>query len=59
MIGFLCLLLTVGIYAVAKRMYRNLPKVYLSPLLITPLLVVGILLATERIIPRIAVVASG
>lgn len=46
MIGFLCLLLTVGIYAVAKRMYRNLPKVYLSPLLITPLLVVGVLLAT-------------
>lgn len=46
MIGFLCLLLTVGIYWVAKRMYRSLPKVYLSPLLITPLLVVGVLLAT-------------
>ena len=46
MIGFLCLLLTVGIYMVAKKMYRSLPKVYLSPLLITPLLVVGILLVT-------------
>ncbi|CAI6080699.1 Inner membrane protein YohK [Paenibacillus sp. JJ-100] len=46
MIGFLCLLLTVGIYFLAKRMYRSLPKVYLSPLLITPLLVVGVLLAT-------------
>ena len=46
MIGLLCLLLTVGIYMVAKRMYRSLPKVYLSPLLITPLLVVGVLLLT-------------
>ncbi|MDO7906390.1 CidB/LrgB family autolysis modulator [Paenibacillus sp. JX-17] len=44
MIGFLCLLLTLGIYWMAKRMYRTLPKVYLSPLLITPIVVVIILL---------------
>lgn len=37
------LLLTIGIYAGAKRLYRRVPKVYLSPLLITPLLIIVIL----------------
>ncbi|WP_028589845.1 LrgB family protein [Paenibacillus massiliensis] len=44
MIAILCMLLTLGIYAMAKKMYRTLPKVYLSPLLITPVAIIIILL---------------
>lgn len=40
------LLLTIGIYGGTKRLYRRLPKVYLSPLLITPVLIVVILTQT-------------
>ncbi|MFB5266868.1 LrgB family protein [Paenibacillus enshidis] len=44
MTGLLCLILTVAIYVLAKRMYRKLPKVYLSPLLITPVVIILILM---------------
>ncbi|MFU1795844.1 CidB/LrgB family autolysis modulator [Paenibacillus azoreducens] len=44
MIGFLCLLATLGIYAVSKRVYAKRRKVYLSPLLVTPIVVIFILI---------------
>lgn len=40
MIGLICLIFTLGIYAVSKRIYAKRPKVYLSPLLITPAIVI-------------------
>ncbi|MFF2911714.1 CidB/LrgB family autolysis modulator [Paenibacillus sp. NPDC057934] len=46
MTGLLFLALTVGLYLLAKRAYKIHSKVYLSPLIITPLLIVGILLMT-------------
>ncbi|GIP28828.1 hypothetical protein J23TS9_39580 [Paenibacillus sp. J23TS9] len=47
MIGLICLLVTLGIYAVCKRVYAKRPKVYLSPLLITPIIVIFILIWAE------------
>ena len=45
-LGILCLASTLMIYALSKRLYRVRPRVYLSPLLITPLiLVIGLLWA--------------
>ncbi|MGV3464406.1 MAG: LrgB family protein [Heyndrickxia sp.] len=44
MVGFLCLLLTIGIYWGAKWCYKHLKKIYLTPLLIAPILIVVILL---------------
>lgn len=45
-LGALCLVCTLMIYALSKRLYRVRPRVYLSPLLITPLiLVIGLLWA--------------
>ncbi|MDR0267086.1 CidB/LrgB family autolysis modulator [Paenibacillus sp.] len=44
MIGLLCLLVTLGIYAVSKRVYAKQRKVYLSPLLVTPTIVIFILI---------------
>jgi len=44
MVGFLCLLLTIGIYWGAKWCYKHLKKIYLTPLLIAPILIVAILL---------------
>lgn len=46
MTGLLCIVLTLAIYWMAKRMYRTLPKVYLSPLLITPIVIILILTLT-------------
>ncbi|MEC0184406.1 CidB/LrgB family autolysis modulator [Paenibacillus peoriae] len=46
MIGLLCIVLTLAIYWMAKRMYRTLPKVYMSPLLITPVVIILILTLT-------------
>ncbi|MFC3747443.1 CidB/LrgB family autolysis modulator [Paenibacillus sp. GCM10012306] len=46
MTGLLFLTLTIGLYLLAKRAYKFHSKVYLSPLIITPLLIVGILLMT-------------
>ncbi|MCJ8012861.1 CidB/LrgB family autolysis modulator [Paenibacillus sp. KQZ6P-2] len=43
MIGLICLLGTLGLYAVSKRIYAKRPKVYLSPLLITPVIIILIL----------------
>ncbi|GAB6927674.1 CidB/LrgB family autolysis modulator [Paenibacillus sp. JCM 10914] len=40
---FFGLILTTGIYYAAKLLYRRVPKVYLSPLLLTPLLLIMIL----------------
>ncbi|MEC0369563.1 CidB/LrgB family autolysis modulator [Paenibacillus chibensis] len=47
MIGLICLIFTLGIYAVSKRIYAKRPKVYLSPLLITPAIVILILIWTQ------------
>lgn len=45
-LGTLCLASTLMIYALSKWLYRVRPRVYLSPLLITPLiLVIGLLWA--------------
>ncbi|CAM2920861.1 CidB/LrgB family autolysis modulator [Paenibacillus sediminis] len=44
MIGMLFLILTLVIYTGNKKLYTKIPKVYLSPLLVTPLVLVGILL---------------
>ncbi|ECH9276558.1 CidB/LrgB family autolysis modulator, partial [Salmonella enterica subsp. enterica] len=45
-IGILCFACTLIIYGLSKRLYRIRPSVYLSPLLITPLiLVIGLLWA--------------
>lgn len=44
--GLLSLVFTLVIYYLAKRLYKIRPKVYLSPLLITPLfLVIGLMWA--------------
>lgn len=42
--GFLCLIATLAIYGISKKLYRVHSKVYLSPLLITPLILVVALL---------------
>lgn len=47
MIGLLCLVLTLGIYMATKRIYSKFPKVYLSPLLITPFVIIILLLCTK------------
>lgn len=42
--GWICLIVTLAVYVVSKQIYRIRPRVYLSPLLITPLvLVIGLL----------------
>jgi len=43
----LFLVLTLLIYMVIKRIYRRFPRVYLSPLLITPLILVILLLTVH------------
>lgn len=44
--GALCLAVTLMIYVLSKRLYKIQPKIYLSPLLITPLfLVIGLIWA--------------
>ncbi|MCM3592311.1 CidB/LrgB family autolysis modulator [Brevibacillus borstelensis] len=47
MIAFLSLILTIVLYWGAKRCYRLKPKVYLSPLLTAPLLIVALLVWTD------------
>ncbi|MBA9084735.1 putative murein hydrolase (TIGR00659 family) [Fontibacillus solani] len=42
--GLICLIATLVIYGLSKKLYRVHPKVYLSPLLITPLIVVAVLM---------------
>ncbi|GAK40121.1 LrgB family protein [Paenibacillus urinalis] len=46
MTALLCLLFTIAIYLLAKKMYKQFPKVYLSPLLIVPAVIVVVLLLT-------------
>nr|WP_275900689.1 LrgB family protein [Paenibacillus periandrae] len=41
-----CLIITIAVYGLAKRLYRAVPKVYLSPLLLTPTVVMLVLLLT-------------
>lgn len=43
-VGFLCLLLTIGIYWVAKWGYQRMKKIYFTPLLVAPIFIVAILL---------------
>jgi len=45
-IGLLLLLLTVGVYLLSKRVYVLSSKMYVSPLIITPLLIISFLLIT-------------
>ncbi|MEK4513212.1 CidB/LrgB family autolysis modulator [Paenibacillus anaericanus] len=45
--GLLYLLFTLVIYGLSKRLYRVHPKVYLSPLLITPLFLIIVLMWTQ------------
>lgn len=45
MLGILWLIITLLIYGLSKKLYRAYPKVYFSPLLITPLaLIIGLML---------------
>ncbi|MEK4360506.1 CidB/LrgB family autolysis modulator [Paenibacillus sp. FSL M7-1455] len=44
MIGIVCLLVTLGIYFASKRVYGKYRKIYLSPLLVTPIILVLILI---------------
>ncbi|OKP78241.1 CidB/LrgB family autolysis modulator [Paenibacillus helianthi] len=46
MTGLLLLALTVAVYLLAKRIYASSGKMYTSPLIITPLLVISFLLMT-------------
>ncbi|GIP51462.1 MULTISPECIES: CidB/LrgB family autolysis modulator [Paenibacillus] len=42
--GLICLIVTLVVYGLSKQLYRIRPRVYLSPLLITPLvLVIGLI----------------
>jgi predicted murein hydrolase (TIGR00659 family) len=41
-----CLLFTLGVYWNVKRFYRRYPKVYFSPLLVTPLIVITALVVS-------------
>ncbi|WP_091174257.1 LrgB family protein [Paenibacillus sp. 1_12] len=41
-----CLIVTIAVYGLSKRLYRSLPKVYLSPILLTPTMVMIVLLLT-------------
>lgn len=47
MLALFSLILTIGLYWGAKWCYKTKPKVYLSPLLTTPLLIVAFLLWTH------------
>ncbi|MGV3488907.1 MAG: CidB/LrgB family autolysis modulator [Tuberibacillus sp.] len=42
-----CIVLTIAIYIFSKKIYKRFSKVYLSPLLITPFVIVIILLCTH------------
>ncbi|SDM56411.1 TIGR00659 family protein [Paenibacillus jilunlii] len=46
MTGLLLLVLTVAVYLLAKRIYASSSKMYASPLIITPLLIISFLLLT-------------
>ncbi|WP_223067362.1 CidB/LrgB family autolysis modulator [Paenibacillus caui] len=47
MVGLICLLFTLAVYWVCKRVYKMKPRIYLSPLIITPLVLVLCLLASK------------
>lgn len=47
MIGFISLLATVAIYIVMKKVYKKHPRIYTSPLLVTPLFLAAGLLLLE------------
>ncbi|HEY4389861.1 MAG TPA: CidB/LrgB family autolysis modulator [Paenibacillus sp.] len=45
MLGILWLIITLTIYALSKRLYKAYPRVYFSPLLLTPItLIIGLML---------------
>lgn len=43
MLEFICFVATVLIYAAAKRLYRRIPKVFLTPLITVPIAVIFII----------------
>lgn len=45
--GLICLLFTLAVYWVSKKVYKAKPRIYLSPLLITPLVLVICLLIAK------------
>lgn len=45
--GWICLIITLVVYGLSKQLYRIRPRVYLSPLLITPLVMVIGLIWTQ------------
>ncbi|MCU6797068.1 MULTISPECIES: LrgB family protein [Paenibacillus] len=46
MLALGCLIITIAVYGLSKRLYRAVPKVYLSPILLTPTVVMIVLLLT-------------
>ncbi|GGA30698.1 CidB/LrgB family autolysis modulator [Paenibacillus physcomitrellae] len=46
-IGLICLLFTLTVYWVCKKVYKSKPRVYFSPLLVTPIILVGVLLLSK------------
>lgn len=47
MLAAACFAFTIAVYWVVKRIYKARPKVYLSPLLITPTIVIAVLIWTD------------
>nr|WP_114498348.1 CidB/LrgB family autolysis modulator [Fontibacillus phaseoli] len=45
--GLICLIVTLVVYGISKQLYRVRPRVYLSPLLLTPLVLIGGLIWIE------------
>ncbi|ANS76696.1 CidB/LrgB family autolysis modulator [Paenibacillus yonginensis] len=46
-LGLICLLFTLAVYWVCKKVYKSKPRVYFSPLLVTPIILVGVLLLSK------------
>lgn len=46
-IGLICLLFTLGVYWTSKKVYSAKPKIYLSPLLVTPVVLILCLLIAK------------
>lgn len=46
-VGLICLAFTLAIYMLSKKIYKVQPRIYLSPLLITPIVLVLCLLAVK------------
>ncbi|WP_138495589.1 CidB/LrgB family autolysis modulator [Paenibacillus pinistramenti] len=46
-LGLICLLFTLAVYWVCKKVYKSKPRVYFSPLLVTPIILVVCLLLAK------------